>query len=226
MKYIILLVAALSNVATSAAGSDRWKLIAGDGSVATSDCIDTYETVDCLADSIAACDAWTEWPPSTPDGVYRPAAICDRIPGYVDGGPFYSPAPKDTTVHLYKTDQWTLQSAEEWGVKERSHAIARPGDTVLSFDSIVCQPDPQCLRQIDISAPASEILASCPRVYCRDSFLVQEGEDSAGNKFLYDYPVITFLIRQIDQKWNVIDSYSASSDGSLDQPWISDHWKR
>lgn len=226
MRYVLFLVAFCIGTAGAFADDrpNQWRLIAGDGSVATSDCIGTYETVDCLADSIAACDAWTEF--FTSDGSVQSPSICDEIPGYVDGRPFYARGPKDALVHLYRTNQWILQRAEDWGLYKDDHLNAQPGDTVLDFDSISCSPNPQCLERIDTLAPASEILAHCPRTYCEDTLRVQEDKDADGRTFLYDEPYVTFLVRQQDAQWRIVAWHFPNYYGLGGGTWIPDHWKR
>jgi hypothetical protein len=240
MKTVLsFLVVALLSTTTVAFASDipgRWKLIAGDGSIATSNCIGTYETVDCLADSIAACSAWSEhygfMLRGEPDLFPKPhplppprADLCLEIPGYVDGGPFFASGPKDTVLHLYKTDRWTLERPTDWNPHPHLNP-AEAGDIVLDFEALSCSPDPACLRNVDPFAPADEILARCPRTYCEDTLDVDEGRDASGQVVSYEQPIVSFLVRQIGDEWRVIAWYRGGYNGFGGKNWIADHWKR
>ena len=202
-------------------------MIAGGGGPATSDCIGAYDTVECLADSIAACTAGMEVPPYVPE--YVEPALCSAIPGYTDGVPFYGAGPRRTQLHLYRIDVWELGVGEAWSLPNVTDVQAGPGDRVLDFYTITCSPNPGCLKTLDPLMLPGAILAACPQTFCitKDwDANIPDPADPGGEEIVYTNPAGTFLIRPQDGGWRIVDWYSSMLTCMKCPIWLPEHWRK
>lgn len=230
MRALVALLGCL--VLATPAGADEswapdWKMIAGDGSVQSSDCIGSSETLDCLVDTVVACSAWSENPEWRADGLPFDHPICEKAPGFDGVSAILVSAPAATQQFLYATDIWTLQRSGDWPTDREG--LARQGDQVVDLFSITCAPRPDCLDRLDPLAPPEEMLAACPRNYCYGSSRIVTHVDGsmpgAGAEVFVD-PGFSLLTRQTGQGWVVVDWYYLSRFGLRDPGWYPDHWKR
>ena len=205
----------------------EWKMVAGGGSPATSTCIGSYDTIECLADSIAACTAGMEYPPYVPEFLDPP--LCLSVPGYKMrySTPFESWAPQGALLHLYQIDVWALAPDEAWSLPELTKVKPRLGDKILDFYTITCSPNPGCLETIDALAPTATILAACPQTFCtsRSTRVPLSDQPEGPSGLIYEVPAASFLLRPDRGIWRIVDWYSSRLPCMRCRQWLPDHWR-
>ncbi len=200
---------------------EGWKVVSGDGTLLTSDCVGVFTSPECVLDTIIACTAWswvdevTAVDSSGYEYYWHP--ICDTLrsqPG--DAGTAVRTFnvgrdnPEDFSYY-YKTVSFALTAGNTHPRRqlypEGWSCSWCPGDVVVAFLAIICSPDPTIMgRKRDGWPVFGEFPDDSPLSYCvewnRSDALVAGQDDLTG-------------------LWRVVESYRPGlSDGSgLSEGW-------
>ena len=205
------------------------RVLAGDGSFATSDCIATTEEhspftnpiddIQCFIDTEMAC-LFLQAHDLSPNWKGRPdiRRFCgDNSPGarYVQGQLMAL-----TLMDFYYTHEiWTLSNAdfpqEPYPLPELSKA--RAGDSVVDLWLLRCAPQTDCLSQFPKDTPASTLRAACPRTDC---------DDWSPDEADYAVPQLAYVLRWDGNAWRVTAIYTDLGVARGSEHWRPDHWKR
>lgn len=219
MHKILAWVFLICMAVTSHANADNikwsaWKVIAGDGSYSTSDCIGSIDTPDCIADTWAACFAQPRGPlDNRPEyrAFYRYKDICRDLfkkVGWVPVLSFYTSDLPLPPLQYYRTRTWQVESNDiperynEVETMESSPAFGlpkmRPGDTIVEMQSATCRGTNECLAKQKVGD-----VNVCPPVACYGL----EGHTSSyicnknGKDISYAPPVQYIILRKRGNTW-------------------------
>lgn len=133
---------------------DGWKVVSGDGTLTSSDCIGDFYQPECIVDTMMACDARSPMDePTSNDGfhLYYWHPLCEVLrpfPGearshvrsFAVGG-----SDPDDIVFYYKTIRFTLteEMIPDWPNVPGEPCRWCVGDIVIAAPLIICAPSPE-----------------------------------------------------------------------------------
>lgn len=208
----LFLIAAFSFASLAA----DWKVIAGDHSYTTSDCIGSNQTAECLADTFLACEAWITLGEYTESRSAEEDPIC-ASPGLDPAmmGAYGQPVHPFLIDMVYYLDSWTLEAKDmyRYGPEWDWHV----GDTVMDLQILRCMPRKECLEQYAPGTALAELRLRCPRVDCSGS----PHESRPG----VVAPALSLILRLENGAWQHVGAYRHVFPRGA-EPWMPDHWKR
>ena len=204
---------ALAVSASATAAGDRfppppagegWKILAGDGSVVTSQCIGQLSSPECIVDTMIACAAWTPargWPrPSTPDwiGGYHP--VCDVLraePGNPGvwartflGTPGHA-GPKDR-IYFYRAVPFAItEEMIPWFESDPDDPLHwRAADVAVAVPTVRCLPRDECRLNEWTDEGPIRYRAACPLHNCEE--------------IIPRYGVLAVILRRQEDSWFLV----------------------
>ena len=214
----------------------EWKVIAGDGSYSTSDCIGSNATLECLIDTLAACSAGVDLGEYRTDGRYREPNVCFDHNARMGLGIFYEEAPVRTRLHYYTVDIWPLERVDDWGLDAGDHNDVAIGDVVVDYYATTCLPDkkvsdPACFQPLEPGRDAP----FCPPTYCYSKFdltctLNETGVEVAVGPWpeelvLSRLPTQSVVMRNTNEGWLPVDWYMPHLIIWREPDWVAQRWR-
>jgi len=198
----LLVAVGIASVATPADAA-VWKVISGDGTEVTSECLGSNETIECLVDTAIACSVWSQGIMVTVDRKHYRDSTCDS-PGLLGNHDYLLlNTPKRLTRYLYLTEQWVLTVEDipphfaDYGLRSW-----KGGDTVVDVHAIRCTESYQCSK--NTGQPFDpEFGAGCPITSCSGYPKRPDTYDGLH----YDVPSVSFIIRKEAPGWRIVDEY-------------------
>jgi hypothetical protein len=216
LVFVLVLLAA----AASASSAAEWRVIAGDHSYATSDCLGSNQTAECLADTFLACEAWITSFEYTESGFSEEDPIC-ASPGLDPAmmGAYGQPVHPFLIDMFYYLDSWRLEAKDlyDYSPLPNSQWAWHVGDTVMDLQVLRCMPRKDCLQQYAPGTALAELRLRCPRVDCSGS-----PHDSRPGVVA---PALTLILRLENGAWRHVGAYPDGLPRGA-EPWVPDHWKR
>ena len=174
-----------------------------DGTWASSPCIGSFATPTCLIDTIIACDLLIHYPKNHPNVGTSLRTTCESIgsPGHWRS---FGAGPAHRFVRYgYRIETWAIEDKDipDWAMPGHDHAIWREihweaGDLAADVFMHNCRPHRACLEESRRN-PDLDLGRACPRDDCYDS----------------SFPT-TFILRQVADRWRVVDSYDPVDHGT------------
>ena len=205
---------------------NQWKTIAGDKSYASSDCIGSNETLECLIDTAVACAAWTNAQNPSGPGDWPNDPICERseLPWLVVGILGYQINWPQEVV-IYGADVWRLEDINQWFGGWSPDTKAALGDWVVDIYALSCSPERKCLEQ----HPFNPSLY-CPPVNCSgghfrpqptwdDAFVAL---DQPPRNVLSRAPTSSLLVREEPEGWRVVEVHILQLEPMRGPFWTPD----
>lgn len=243
LKVFICVILACLTITAPARADDInwsvWRVIAGDGSYATSNCIGSIETPGCIADTWAACYAQPHGPldnRSEYKPYYRFKDICRDLFKKVGHMPyvwFFKSELPLPPIQFYRTRTWTVETMDipeklnETVSTEGSPAYGLPkmlpGDTIVEMQSASCRATNECLAR----RKAGKV-DTCPPVACYglEGDLVEYGYCNQGDgKSTFEAPSQYIVLRKAEHGWLLPHYGSPSARGyNCNTNFFPDHW--
>jgi hypothetical protein len=230
--WVCLAALLLPPMAAGAGGTEDeaggWKVIAGDGSYADSDCIGSNETPECYGDTMLACGMWYHPRTAARAGQHRLYTLCEDYEFFRDefypGELFRDGLTSDPRSRyewvFYHRDIWTLSEADIRWPGGWPYKTWRPGDTAVDIRASTCYDQPGVSRCLDAreADPGWEPRDGCPTGIC-------QGPAFEPPHFSDD-PNPSLILRRSSKGWRLVTLYQASRLGSdASREWHPDHWK-
>lgn len=242
-RFTVLFLLLLLVPAAPAAGQEmRWRVISGDGAYATSGCIGSNETVDCLVDTMVACPALSRLPNESIDGSMYDHFIC-FAKGMNVALSLVPPGSQtlSNVLHFYGVHYWTLTDDDIWrpevsllgdfgdpgdSIPRYQGTIPRhttwfqwrTGDTVADMYVYSCEFSSQCVAALPARLGAKQVLTLCAPTHCIWPFggVVDDGP----------LPYASIILRQENDGWHVVDGYHDGMVGSTGYSWRPDRYRK
>lgn len=223
-----------------------WRIIAHDGSYATSDCIGTFDTPDCIADTWAACDVLGYLKDGAKDYIpenHRP--MCRHLLWGMGGVPAarirWREPFHDPEIYLYRIHTWTALEEDvnqylrtdmiTGDVVTKGLPSVLPGDTVLEFYPAGCYSRYKCVQE-----QKADDMKACPPVSCqgfdlfgpKDQDYLRIGCDGYPDPDGILMPLTFIILRKVDGSWFI--TYEEDSTGTYkrtcDLSFMPDYWRK
>ena len=197
---------------------EGWKVVSGDGTLLTSDCIGVFTSPECVLDTVLACEAWSRVDEVTAVDSYGYEdhwhPICDSLrgqPGNVDSPVRTFGAGSDNPEdysYYYKTVPFVVTTGnvpprDAPPYPEGSSCRVCPGDVAVAFPTIICSPDPAIIGLE------------------RDGWAFGEYPDDSFISYCVEWITDFALIVRIDDRtglWSIVEPYRPSLDGGSGHP--------